>query len=410
MSRPARRGTATSPPASHSRPAGRGGRPPAGKAVDPRQVALDLLARIEGGAYANLVVPAALERSRLDRRSRALVTELVYGVTRMRRGCDWVVDQHLHRPVPDPAVRSALRLGAYQLVFTRMPPHAAVSTAVAVAPTRARSLVNAVLRQAAPHLPPRWPDAATELSYPDWVVQRLESDLGVKAARAALTQMNEAPAVTTRSDGYVQDMASQWVAALVGARTGERVADVCAGPGGKATALAEGRGGESPVLVVAGDLRPRRAALVAATSRRLGLAGVAAVVADGRRPPLLPGSLDRVLVDAPCTGLGALRRRPDARWRVGPDDEDRLAVLQAQLLAAAADLVRPGGTLVYSVCTLTARETRGIDAWLAGRHPELTPVPGPGDPWIPWGRGSLLLPQAAGTDGMYLLRLTRAPG
>jgi 16S rRNA (cytosine967-C5)-methyltransferase len=127
------------------------------------------------------------------------------------------------------------------------------------------------------------------------------------------------------------------------------------------------------------------------------------VVADGTVPPWRPGRFDRVLVDAPCSGLGVLRRRPDARWRVQPEDVPRLADLQRRLLAAALPLVRPGGVLVYSVCTLTGEETRGIDGWLARTAPAVLPLPPPGTPWRPAGRGALLLPQAAGTDGMYVL-------
>ena len=136
---------------------------------------------------------------------------------------------------------------------------------------------------------------------------------------------------------------------------------------------------------------------------------MATVVADGLAPAWRSGCFDRVLVDAPCSGLGVLRRRPDARWRVRPDDVSRLAGLQKALLTAAIPLVRPGGVLVYSVCTLTRAETTLIDRWLADEHPELEPLTPPGDPWVPAGRGTLLLPQAAGTDGMYLLSLRVAP-
>ena len=114
-------------------------------------------------------------------------------------------------------------------------------------------------------------------------------------------------------------------------------------------------------------------------------------------------TFDRVLVDAPCTGLGVLRRRADARWRVVPADVEALAALQRRLLDAAIPLLKPGGTLVYSVCTLTAAESTGIDAWLADAHPELAPLPPPGPPWEPAGRGARILPQTAGTDGMFVL-------
>jgi 16S rRNA (cytosine967-C5)-methyltransferase len=131
-------------------------------------------------------------------------------------------------------------------------------------------------------------------------------------------------------------------------------------------------------------------------------------VADACLPPLRPGSFDRVLVDAPCSGLGVLRRRPDARWRIQAADVPRLAALQRRLLAAALPLVAPGGLLVYSVCTLTLAETAGIDRWLAKAHPEMTPVAPPGSPWERVGRGARLLPQTAGTDGMFLLMLRTA--
>jgi 16S rRNA (cytosine967-C5)-methyltransferase len=128
-------------------------------------------------------------------------------------------------------------------------------------------------------------------------------------------------------------------------------------------------------------------------------------VADGRRPPHRPATFDRILVDAPCSGLGVLRRRPDARWHVQPTDVEELASLQRALLASAAGLARTDGSVVYAVCTLTRAETTGIDDWLAGVHPELVALPPPGEPWEPVGRGARLLPQTAGTDGMFVLGL-----
>jgi 16S rRNA (cytosine967-C5)-methyltransferase len=366
-----------------------------------RGLAARALDRIEEGAYANLVLPPLLAASGLAERDRHFVTELVYGTTRMRRACDHLVDGFLARPV-QPPVRTILRLGAYQLAFLGTPAHAAVSATVSEAPERARGLVNAVLRKVATR-PPPWPDDATRLSYPDWIAERLAADLGADAAAAAMAQMNEPPPVTVRADGYVQDGASQVVAALVGVQPGHRVADLCAAPGGKATAMAGG----GAALVMAGDVSEARAGLVAANAARLGDAAssVAVVVADGRSPPLRTGSLDRVLVDAPCSGLGVLRRRPDARWRVQPGDVDRLAALQRQLVEAAAVTVRAGGVLVYSVCTLTLAETAGVDRWLSTARPDLVPLAPPGPPWEPLGRGARLLPQAAGTDGMYVLAL-----
>jgi 16S rRNA (cytosine967-C5)-methyltransferase len=367
-----------------------------------RQLAVDALVRVEQGAYANLLLPQMLSKSDLDERDRAFATELVYGVTRMRRACDWLVDRFVLRDV-DPVVRNVLRVGAYQLVFLDTPPHAAVATTVDLAPRRARGFVNAVLRRVAAAGPPDWPDSAVRLSYPDWILSRLSEDLGAPVALAALEQMNRPPKVTVRPDGYVQDRASQWVAEFATGTAGDLVVDVCAGPGGKATWVAA----SGARRVVALDVLPSRAALVAANASRLGAANVLPVVADGASPPLRPGSADCVLVDAPCSGLGVLRRRPDARWRIQPDDLPGLVALQRRLLDAAASLVRPGGRVVYSVCTLSACETSGIDEWLAASHPELVAQPPAGPPWEEVGRGARLLPQTEGTDGMFVLALVR---
>ena len=446
-----------------------------------RKVALDALERIEAhGAYANLVLPKLLSRSGLSERDRRFVTDLVYGTTRMRSACDFLVDRFLSKP-PVPRVRSALRLGAYQLAFGGVSPHAAVDETVSVTPRSARGLVNAILRRVAA-TPPEWPDDATRLSVPPWIVARLTADLGAPRALAALEAMNEPAEATERADGYVQDSASQQVAALVGAGPGERVLDLCAAPGGKATALAA-----AGAWVVAADIRPSRVGLIrtnvdrlASSSRarsapssdpstRRGPAalggpfassavgaaagaaggglpgsapdrassssgaagpsaadegsgagaptggavvggaastkpGVALVAADGTAPPWRPGSFDRVLVDAPCSGLGTLRRRADLRWRVDEATVTRLAELQVSLVSAAADLVRPGGVLVYSVCTLTVAESLAVDDHVAATRPDLVPLDPPGEPWEPWGRGAILLPQVAGTDGMCVFR------
>ena len=368
-----------------------------------RAVALDVLDRIDGGAYANLVLSGTLERSGLSRADRRFVTDLVYGTTRMRRACDYLVDRFLARPV-EGRVCNALRLGAYQLVFAGVPAHAAVGETVEAAPRRARGLVNAVLRRVA-DAPVSWPDDATRLSVPDWVLDRLTKDLGPADAAAALAAMNEPATVTQRADGYVQDPASQQVTAAVEVKRGDLVLDLCAAPGGKATALAAAADG---VRVIAADVRPGRAKLVAANAARVGVADrVAVVAADGTRPPFRDVRFDRVLVDAPCSGLGTLRRRADLRWRVEPEAVERLAALQARLLAAAADLVRPGGSLVYSVCTLTAAESTEVDDRLAKQRPDLVPLDPPGEPWQPWGRGAILLPQAVGSDGMCLVRYRR---
>lgn len=363
-----------------------------------RAVALDALVTIErDDSFANLRLGPLLSKSTLDERDRRLVTELVYGVIRQRRALDHLCDRFLSSDPPSVA-RNALRLGAYQLRQTDIPDHAAVSATVDVTPKRFRGLVNAVLRKVAGSSVV-WPDDATRLSYPDWILDRLVADLGYDRAIGALETMNRAPRVSRRDDGYVQDEGSQRVAGAVQVQPGELVVDVCAAPGGKATAM-ESDGAR----VIALDLRSSRVGLIVSNSSSLGCEDLFAVQADARHPPVRPGSADAVLVDAPCSGLGVLRRRADARWRVQPDDVQRLVRLQLELLDAALTLVRPGGRLVYSVCTLTTAETLDVAATLESRYPELTPIGVPDGDWDRWGSGGLLLPQTADTDGMALFR------
>ena len=391
-----------------------------------RSVALSVLVRIDAeGAYAHLALPRALDRSGLSRRDRALVTELVYGATRRRRALDWVLDRFLTRDPPPPA-RAALRVGAYQLLEMGMTPYAAVSASVDAAPDRYRGLVNAVLRRVSETVPDYrngslpWPDAATRLSYPDWIVETLTADLGAEDALKALEAMNApapAPAPATGEGGgteggghsedapggYRPDLASRLVAEAVAAGAGDLVYDMCAAPGGKALALA----GRGPV-VVAGDLHRNRARLLARNRDEAGELPVSVLAADGRNPPFGPGRFDAVLVDAPCSGLGSLRRRADARWRIEPDAVARLAGLQHDLIDAAAALLRPGGSLAYSVCTLTAAETVGVAGHAAGRG-DLDPDEAPEAPWRPHGTGGILLPEP-GHDGMALFRWHKTRG
>ena len=326
-----------------------------GPRVTSRTVALEALRRVDDGAYVNLVLPKLLSASGLEARDRALATELAYGTVRRRRAVDWLVNRHADRDL-DIEVRRVLHLGAYQLAFARIPAHAAVSEMVDLAPGKARGFVNAVLRRISEDVasgPIPWPDMATALSYPDWIVERLTADLGAQLAEDTLVHMDAAPAVTERADGYNQDLASQWVAEHVGARRGERILDVCAAPGGKSTYL-----GKSGAVVIAADVRPHRVELIAQNVRKLVLIGaVVPVLADGLRPPFAAGSFDRVLLDVPCSGLGVLHRRPDARWRVTPGDIDDLVALQRRLIEASIPLVRPGGTFVLSACTLTLAES-----------------------------------------------------
>ncbi len=428
-----------------------------------RAVALRALLAVEDGGWAHVVTPRMLRASDLAPRDRAFVTELVAGTLRWRRLLDHRLAELSTRPLDrlDPPVRAALRLGAYQL-RVGVAAHAAVGATVAALPrrsSRARGYVNAVLRRLAA-LGTEWPlptgDDATSVgirtSHPDWIVATFREELGAEAADALLALDNTPPWVTLRpnprtdtaglraelealgahvepgalmerslrvrgigdpaalaavSEGRAtpQDEASQAVADLVGATGAARVLDVAAAPGGKATAIAERL--DDRGAVVAADLAPGRLSLVRAAARRLELADVPAVVADGRACPVRPGSLDHVLVDAPCSGLGVLRRRADARWHTGRDDVPRLVALQQAMLDEAADAVREGGVLVYAVCTLTAAETVEVDAWLQRARPDLVAVDPPPFPWRPHGRGALLVPTARDTDGMFVARYRR---
>ena len=380
-----------------------------------RHIAWRTLVRIEHeGAFANLVLSSMLNDSNLSKEDRGFVTDLVYGTTRQRRACDAAIDRFITSE-PDPEIRTLLRLGAYQLLFGGTAPHAAVSETVELASRRLRGFVNAVLRRIS-STPMIWSSEAEALSYPDWIVDRFRAEMNESDALAALNIMNSPAPVTRRADGYFQDLSSQWVVDALGARSGEVVLDMCAGPGGKATGLAH-----SGATVIAADSQEHRAKLVAQNAAAFGQT-LPVVVADGTRPPFRPGSFDRVLLDAPCSGLGALRRRADARWRLQPADIADLELLQRRLLAAAATLVRPGGVLLYSVCTITRSESvkhevpEGLE--LIGREgdQQLPPLP---DIWKQFETGFRILPheylpptersadERVGSDGMIILRYRR---
>ncbi len=366
-----------------------------------RQVAFATLKRIEQqGAFANLVLDAELKRSDLDDQDRRFATQLVYGTTRMRRACDFLIDRFVMREV-DPPVRTLLRLGAYQLHYLSTPDHAAVDATVSLAPKKVRGFVNAILRKVA-RADVEWPNDAVRLSYPDWLVEQLIVDHGESDAIAMLERMNVEPSVHERADGYVQDPASQWVCEAVDAQAGELILDSCAAPGGKATLMAA-----SGATIIAGDRRINRARLVASNAERTQAATVHTVVADATAAPYRAGYFDRVLVDAPCSGLGVLRRRADARWRIDPEAIERLSRLQTKLLAAGAESVKPGGRLVYSVCTVTHAETTAIAATLGGEFKPMAVVTS-NDVWRPWGdNGVCVLPQDQDSDGMAVFAWQR---
>ncbi|HET7326137.1 MAG TPA: transcription antitermination factor NusB [Nocardioidaceae bacterium] len=437
----------------------------------PRRAAYDVLAAVrDRDAYVNLTLPALLRERQITGRDAAFVTELTHGTLRRQGSYDAVVDS-LTSHTLDPRVRDVLRLGTHQLLGMRTPRHAAVATSVdlvrAVAGERPARLVNAVLRKVSAQGWDRWMEVvapgrsddlvghlAVRHSHPRWVVEVFAEALGrdwqqteallaadnhppqvslvARPGRAEVAELLDSGAAPGRWSPYaaawpsgdpaelaavragragVQDEGSQLVAvALAQAEvdgSDERWLDMCAGPGGKAAllaGLASGRGAR----LLAADRQEHRARLVRQALRRAsGTLGV--VVADGRRPAW--GEFDRVLVDAPCTGLGALRRRPEARWRRQPSDFEGLVRLQQQLLGRALDCCRLGGVVLYATCSPAGPETRGVvDAVLSDRDDAVEEDARallPGVPDLGDGPHAQLWPHVHGTDAMFMSVLRR---
>ncbi len=450
-------------------------RSPRGKRVvdNPRQAAYQVLrsVRVED-SYANLVLPAVITHFSLDSRDAAFTTELASGTLRWRGTYDAILAACVDRALSKVEVKvlDVLRLGAHQLLNMRVPTHAAISTSVdlvrALGNEGAAGFTNAVLRKIAARDLEGWiaevaPDRETDpqrfcevaYSHPAWVVDELRRAVGVDEVELLLAADNVAPQVTlvarpgratrdelpgeptpfspygvTLSGGSpsaipavvdaragVQDEGSQLVAlALARAEvtgTDRRWLDLCAGPGGKA-ALMAALAAEQGAGVLAVERAPHRAGLVRRTVAGAdGMLGI--IAADGVRPPLRPADFDRVLVDAPCTGLGALRRRPEARWRRKPDDLLELVLLQRALLGSALDLVRPGGVVLYATCSPVLSETSEVVRTALEAHPDVVLEDvGPLLPDVPDAAGPLpgtmqLWPHRHGTDAMFLALLRR---
>lgn len=429
----------------------RSGRGPASA----RAVAVEAVRRVaDEGAFSNLVVPALLDRSTIPARDRQLATELAYGTLRRLIPIDRVLAPHLDRPLenaPGPAL-AALRVGVYQILYTRIPDHAAVHETVGELPPGLRGLVNAVLRKVVGGRPPEPTsddpeDVSARTGLTAWAVEELRALLGDEAEEAAgalaeqggltlranpcrvepdvlvdsLRRAGSEPVRGTlhpgslrlsggrpsdlpgHAEGWfaVQDEASSWVVDILDPQPGERILDACAGPGGKAADIAC-RAGD----VVAADLSPRRAGLVARTARRLGVRA-RVLVQDSAGPAVRP-PFDRVLVDAPCSGIGAARRRPELLWRPEGGDVPELSRLQVSIASAGARLLGPGGTLVYSVCTFARAETDEVCDALLRDVPELRPDPFPGPDGERVERARLW-PHRHGTDAMFVARFTRMP-
>ena len=372
------------------------------KGLTSRQVAVQALTEIDGGSRANVVLAAFLEDQGrgLSQRDKAFVTELVQGTTRMRRAVDHLIERFVKRSL-DSDVLAALRMGTYQLIHLGTPAHAAVNDTVEAAPRRASGLVNAVLRKIV-DVDPQWPDEATKFSYPDWIWDLFVSTWGAEG-RESLISMNTPERPRPRPDGYIQGQSSRWVSEAVDQASpgGGTLVDLCAAPGGKTTAM-----GPAWSKVWANEIDPARARSLekVVDSYR---PGVQVVVGDGTKSPFSDGCADAVLVDAPCSGLGALGRRSDARWQISEKAINRLASIQDALLEEALRLLAPQGVLTYSVCTVTQAETRDVAESFIGRHQEIMALGLQGEHWRQHHGGGLVLPHDFGTDGMAIFQWKR---
>jgi 16S rRNA (cytosine967-C5)-methyltransferase len=386
-----------------------------------RRAAFDALRAVNAdGAYANLVLPALLRERSLVGRDAAFATELLAGTCRWHGSYDAIIAAAAGRPLSEfqPAVLDLLRLGTHQILSMRVPAHAGVAASVELAAVtvgeRVTGLVNAVLRRVAERSLDDWFDQlshglddydrlALRTAHPRWIVDayaellppaELEQALSANnlspqvclAVRPGLAEVSDLVHAGAQPSPYspfgarwrgdpadlplvrdgragVQDEGSQlvtWALTKMAAPSGWWL-DLCAGPGGKSALLA----GLAPLdgsRLLASDLAPHRASLVAGAVRAYAARGLAPamVVADGTRPAWRAGSFTRVLVDAPCSGLGALRRRPESRWRRNPEDLEQLHALQLALLASAIDSAAPGGVIGYVTCSPHRRETTDV--------------------------------------------------
>ncbi len=450
-----------------------------------------MLTRIETDkAYSNLLLNQTLQSYKLDRADAGLATEIVYGTVQRLNTIDYYLAPFVAKGLAklEPWVRSLLRLSFYQLHYLdRVPDHAVVSEAVNLAKRRGHAgisgMVNGVLRSVLRSkdtlaLPAGLtPEAqiALEHSHPEWLVKRWSLQYGLQTAEAICRANNEPPRVSLRANTLrlersalverlrqqgldaepsrlapagvvvrgggnmaltpefasglfsIQDESSMLVAEWVDPQPGERVLDCCAAPGGKTAHLAERMGDKGEV--VATDVHEHKRELVSAQAERLGLSSVETVTADARtladRYP--KASFDRILLDAPCSGLGVIRRKPDVKWTKTEAEIEAIRLVQLELLEAVSPLLKPGGVLVYSTCTIERSENEELVRTFIASHPEfeLDEPPAAAQPAItvstaptsqadtlPSEAGSSpamrqLMPYEFGSDGFFLARLRR---
>jgi len=431
-----------------------------------RLLALALLGRVErGGAFADRLLSSPRVMA-LDRRDRAFVRELVLGVLRWRLRLDHTIDMYYTKETDslDADVRAILRLGLFQLMFMdAVPDWAAVSESVALARQVTgrgpAGLVNAILRRFLREGEPavRSDDIVDRLAvgyaHPHWMVRRWIDAFGIETAEAILDAGNRKHPVTmhantlkstpedligrladegfeaagidgvpgflalTQADGLfesrsfkeglftVQDPSTERAVEFLDPRPGERLLDLCAAPGGKTVLMAQRTGDRADITAV--DINPARLGLVKETAGRLGLASVRCV--EGDAATFRPGDgrlYDRVLCDVPCTGTAVFSKRPDMKWRRDESDIARMTLVQREILASAYALVKPGGVIVYSTCTLEHEENEDTVAWFSEHYPVVVES-APGDDCIETAAGCLLLPQRMNGTGAFVAKLRK---
>jgi len=434
-----------------------------------RSVSLGILSAYQRrDAYLGPLLSSRLRRSGLDTRQKSLVTELVQGTVRMLGNLDWAIQQFSKRRLDsvDPGVLWILRLSAYQLMYTDIPDYAACDMAahltrkdVGEAPV---TYVNGVLRALARGMDRlNYPEPADDpagylevrYSHPRWIVEMWIDELGFEKAESVCRADNLPSSVSIRCnltrvdrtaladslkrkgievemgevtpeallirgsgqldalDEYkrglfaVQDQGAMLVGDRVDARSGTRVCDMCSAPGGKSNHLAELMRNDGYVLAL--DKSEARLEMVMEAARRLGNSIIETRVLDATTAGgSVDGLFDRVLLDAPCSGLGTLSRRPDIRWRRQPDDITRLVALQRSLISQGAMLVRPGGALIYSTCTVSRAENEDVILSFLGEHTEFEAI-GPGAPGEDDSPFTLLLPGSDRCDGTFIAVLRR---
>lgn len=334
-----------------------------------RQIAFDVLRKVHLGGYASDLL---LQRTaRLDSRDAGLASEIVFGCLRYQAQLDYLIARRVPR-APDPDVRIVLRMGIYQLRYLdRIPPHAAVGESVELvkrAHKAAAGLVNAILRKT-DRTPVPWPDRATALSMPAWLLERWDRQFGPETANRIATAFLQPAETHIATTGRIQDIGAQSIVPFLDLRPGQTFLDLCAAPGNK-TAQAI----ECGARVVACDIHLHRLQQMHGLNCSL-------VVLDGTRPLPFRAKFDRILVDAPCSGTGTLGRNPEIKWRLKPADLVDLHAKQVALVRRALEHLCPGGRLVYSTCSLEEEENEQVIQEIGGAWQTTERLPGlnPGD-------------------------------